>query len=83
MTQFQVGEHKRVPSKFINEHGLELDVLTFVWSSFDAAKTIACDFMPRIATGFRLQRTHTFQFCSFITTDIFKINDAWHQEHNI
>lgn len=42
---------------------IRFEGLTLVWSSFDAAKTIACDFIPRIATGFRLQSTQTFRFC--------------------
>lgn len=39
-------------------------MLTLVWSSFDAAKTIACDLIPRIATGFKLHSTQTLRPCS-------------------
>lgn len=38
-------------------------MLTSVWSLLEAANTIACDFIPRIAAGFKLQSTQTLRFC--------------------
>jgi hypothetical protein len=48
------------PTWFSNTLGY---ILTSVWSLLEAANTIACDFIPRIAAGFKLQSTQTLRFC--------------------
>jgi hypothetical protein len=45
---------------------VEISLLTFVWSLLEAARTIACDLMPLMDAGFRLQRTQTLRFCQMI-----------------
>lgn len=43
-------------------------MLTLVLSLVEAQRTIACDLIPLIATGFRLQRTQTILSCQRIIT---------------